>query len=392
MRYTKILLLGVSALALAVGTAGAGLNPQNPGIGGSTAYIGASRSCVECHTRIQLSTTTAGAMNGTHFVTAGTTTADTRSGGGWTDAITGTAPRTGGQYFKTTAWPNPQAGRGSIFSKYGRATDNASLIAGTATDNTGAATGAQTAATLAASQIICESCHNVISNVAGGNNLLAPMTSATYTVNVGDTLQTVGWANADEATLCVGCHGFMYTTAVAAGQQPRYNDTRNTTDGTVRRGNNHVHYINGTKYAQNHHVMTGDMIDATRAGQGIYWADTLVKDTSAAGWGATGSATNTTFTAGTRGTMPQRATWLTDPGQVAANNKTKSTTATQLHCITCHASPHSGDVTTGASILRDTNAGGTGTALTAIARIGDGGRTWMGFDDLQYCNDCHTLK
>lgn len=379
MRYTKILLLGMSALALAFGTAGAGLNPQNPGIGGTGFNSGASRACLACHTRIPL----ANAPNGTHFVTSGATTSDTRSGGGW-NAAAPSIIREGGQYFRIGQWANPTAGRNAPFSKYGRATDNVSLIFGAPSDNTGMATQMATAATFGGYEIICESCHNVVSNVGGGNNLVAVLSGA-YVAGGGNTTQAVPWSNSDEATICVGCHGFMY--AVNATNQPRYADTRNQGEVTAgNRGNNHVHYIDGTLYPQNHHVMTADLINQTIAGVGLYWADTLVKDLSNAGWGATGSAVSTTYTAGTRGTMPMLATWNTDGGKV------KSTNAAQINCIHCHSAPHAGDITTGASILRDTNAGGTGTGVTPISRIGDQGRTWMGFDDFAYCQDCHRLR
>lgn len=384
MRYTKILLLGMSALALAFGTAGAGLNPQNPGLAGGTTFYnpGASRICIDCHSRVPSSS----ANNGTHFVTAGSTTHDTRTGGGWAGSRFGVRDgATGGQYFKISAWPNPVAARGNVYSKYSNAADNVTYIFGARTDNTGLATAQATAATFGGYEIICESCHNIVSNVAGGNNLLAPMSGA-YVAGGGNLVQASPWSVSDEATLCVGCHGFLYATN--ATNQPRYADTRKSNEVTAgEKQNNHQHYINGAPMAQNHHVMTGDTITQTIAAQGLYWADTLVKDTSAAGWLPAASAVTTTGVVNTRGTMPMIVgAWTNDGGKI------KSTTATQINCVHCHAAPHSGDATTAASILRDTNAQGTITAANSISRIGENGRTWMGFNDFNYCQDCHKLR
>ncbi len=376
MRQFKVVLLGACALALAVGTGNAGLNPANPGIPGGNNQ---SSACIDCHTQ----TPGGGTHAGSHFVYNQAQPAyATHSGGGAAYNVSG-AFRPGGQYFKTGAWA--QGG----FSKYGRAADNTTWSAANDNTNFGAATFlAANAAGYTSLQIICESCHNLVHNVQGGNNLLAPMTAlqATPTIQVLAGGAGIPAVNAGEAPLCVGCHGFMYQNVAAptpAGSY--YADARNTSDFGGLKGNNNAHYINGVKVVQNHHVGTGDVIKSTIAAQGYLWRDVLSVPVDGETPGVTAIDS-----ASTRGQMPQLAVWNVDGGKV------KASTTTWLNCIACHSEPHEGLNGTAASILRDTDAGGTFTASgiarqDTILRIGESGRGYMGFSDTNYCNDCHTL-
>jgi hypothetical protein len=390
MRHLKILVLSLGTLALGAGAVVAGMNPNDFGLaGGSAAYnTGKSRICIDCHTTVPGNNSAA--TRGTHFV-VGSSADDTRTGGGWT-GNSKNGERRDSAYFRLAQWPV-----GGTYSKYGgHNTDNNSYFTG-ATDNiiAGLARSDASLGNYTTREIICESCHNLVLNVAGGNNLVAPMTVATYTANTGDNTQVINWQNSDEATLCVGCHGFMYSAAGGPIGAPtaaigaRLADTRNNIDGgSVLRNNNHRHYIGGVAYNQNHHMMSADTFAVATASAGLYWADTLVKDIgTTSGWAA-GAVLSTTPVANARGTMPMLAAWVNDGGKV------KASAAGSLNCLHCHSAPHSGDTTMGASILRDTNAAGVNTFGTpAIARLGEGStpRDWMNFNDTLYCNDCHTL-
>lgn len=378
MRPFRILMLVFGAFALCAGMGEAGLNPSNPGLAVSN---GSSAMCINCHTVAP----GGGTHFGSHFVynPADSPARPTNSGGG-SVAAGGLNPiRDLGQYFKATQWL-AQTGSQS-YSKYGRSTDNASVHA--VNDNATYGAAEFLIATNTAYQgyeIICESCHNVVRNVAGGNNLVAPMTAMTATPQT----QVAPWNATNEATLCVGCHGFMYTTN-AANTGTNYADARNTAEwvGGLK-GNNHFHRINAVQYAQNHHVMSGDPIAAGQALAGILWRDVLSLPSD-------GAAASIDVTLA-RGQMPQRAVWLDTDG----SGKVKAGAA-NFNCLTCHAQPHSGLNGTAASILRDTDAGGVTIADTRPAglqhtyRIGEGAganqRAWMGLSDVQYCNDCHTL-
>jgi hypothetical protein len=384
MRYIKILLLGICILALSFGTADAGLNPADPGLAGGTATykLGLSRICIDCHSRIP----GGGAQTGTHFVVGPGDGAITRSGGGWT-SLNSYGAREGREYFRLNMWMGGSSGHTGTWSKYGDSTDNTSYYTAAAIDNTGLATTDTTLANYAAREIICESCHNLVKNVAGGNNLVAPMTSGTYTADTGNATQANPWNNGTEATLCVGCHGFMYTSSdTANAATARYGDDRNSLDGALgtEKGNNHAHYVDGVKRNQNHHVMTGDRIQPSMAAAWLLWRDTSTVDTTSAGWPSGSEAITTTYTAGARGQFPMLATWDTDGG------KAKPSTATDLNCVHCHSAPHSGATTLGASIIRDTNSGGS--AADELERLGEGSRAWMGFSDANFCQDCHQLR
>lgn len=386
MRYMRSLMVAFGLTSLVTGVAFAGINPGNPGL---PYQNNQSAICIDCH-----SVAPGGATHyGSHFVYNPMNTASgaTNSGGGGSWARTGLASDNGA-YFKVTQWNS------HTYSKYGGGSDNQSYVYGGTSNTRGAATLNATASSYASREIICESCHNLVSNVAGGNNLVAVLTSATYTANTGDNVQVVGTADnlaagnvaaATDAPLCVGCHGYLYT--AGSTSTGRFADTRNNNEvvGTAKKGNNHFHVINGTSYPQNHHVMTGDAITNAQASLGLLWRDVLVVPPTA--------STATMSTASTLGQMPQRAAWDADGGKPTAKSGANFT------CISCHAAPHSGNNGTAASILRDTNAGGEsvsargtlaadGHHTTAIARLGENNRTWMGFSDVNYCNDCHELK
>ena len=401
MRHLKILVMSLGTLALCTGAAVAGMNPNDFGLaGGSATYnTGKSRICVECHSTVP-GNTVAG-QRGTHFV-VGVSGDDTRTGGGWV-GNSKIGARLNAAYFRVAQWPI-----GGTYSKYGgHNTDNTSYYSG-ATDNivAGLAKADAVPGNYTTREIICESCHNLVLNVAGGNNLVAPMTVAAYTANTGDNVQVIPWQNSDEATLCVGCHGFMYaaaggpTGAPTAAVGARLGDTRNNIDGGgLKRDNNHRHYIGGAPYNQNHHVMTADTFTPALATAGLYWSDTTVKDfDTRSGWvnpSTFSTAVPPTPVAATlaspaRGTMPMRAAWL-DGKQLV-----RSTSAAQMNCLQCHSLPHSGETTMGASLIRDAGAplpiAGTNTFPTpAIARLGEGSRDWMTFADQNYCQDCHDI-
>ena len=389
MRHLKILVLSLGTLALSTGAAVAGMNPNDFGLAGGTAVYNTakSRMCVECHSTVPGNT--AANQRGTHFV-VGNNTDQTRTGGGWV-GNSKAGVRMNAAYFRVAQWPV-----GGTYSKYGGdGADNTSYYSGATDNQAGLAKAlAVGSATYNTAEIICESCHNVVKNVAGGNNLVAPMTSATYTANNGDNTQVTPAEAGNEATLCVGCHGFMYSAAGGPVAAPtaaiggRLADTRNNIDGTSnKRDNNHQHFINGSAYNQNHHVMTGDTISANVAAAGLYWADTLLKDLGGqSGWAADAPISNVpSASVPLRGTMPMRAAWL--------DGKAKPAAAGNLSCLNCHSGPHSGETTVGASILRDGGApapiNGTNTFATpAIARLGEGTRDWLTFNDPNYCNDC----
>ncbi|NOY46601.1 MAG: hypothetical protein GXP50_14295 [Deltaproteobacteria bacterium] len=149
-------------LAVAAAPAWGGINPANPGLPTASAYgttytgNAASAMCVDCHTANPKPN------SGTHFVAH----------------YDGSAVRTTGNlsYEKTDSW----SGGAAYLSRYA----NPAPPDPTAQSVTG-----QTG------EIICESCHNLVHNAAGGNNLLERFRE-----------------NEDPSTLCEGCH-----TAQASG-------------------------------------------------------------------------------------------------------------------------------------------------------------------------------
>lgn len=372
----SVLLIGVAPLYVL-----AGLNPAAPGLPTATysaSFKGVnnqfSSMCVDCHTR----NPSGGLDNGSHFVSRGpgvvAAVGDnnaTHSGGGWPDDSQ-EGFRENGAYFKVVNWTGSAAS-----SKYGViGGDNASRSYTNAGNHTGVVN--TTVADYKNYEIICESCHNILKNVAGGNNLL-------------ETPPTQAQA---ESLMCTGCHGHMYdldakSGAAGATAPAGANDTVNTakyqayineTDGSGRKTVNTIHTILGVKYDMNHHVTTGDKVNDVLVGVGQAWRDTTVIDPNAVIGSASSGAT-------TRGQMPQ-TDWV----------DTKTKTSPNINCVNCHAIGHGGWRYTGASILRDTTVISGGVAPpTGVERLGEEKasgvtRSWLDFDDTRYCNDCHTMS
>ena len=356
----------VAAGLVAGAPALAGLNPADPGLptvtdsnifGGGIANNQLSAMCLDCHTQIPK------AGGGSHYASA--TAGETNSGGSGIDNTGAITTRDSAQYFRLTAWENAVLNTNNAYSKYGDAANTLSKMIDNVTNPT--ATTDATAANYTAYELICESCHNIIVNDAGGNNLL----------DVNDDGTNVDWQDVAEASLCVGCHGFMYTDNAANGTAPanaNWSDSRNDDHTGSKRGNNEYHWVwnpstnTQEPYAQNHHVMTGDNIDNIRAGAGILWTDNLIV-----------SYTDTPIdNTSTKGTYPVGSAWT---GSV-----TKPTNSGHLSCTNCHAPAHGGDVTEGASILRGTSL--NGAATSAIDRISDR-NAWKRFSDVNFCGQCH---
>jgi hypothetical protein len=382
MRYTKILFKVIAGVAFVGATAAvsfAGLNPTAPGLptvtvtgygGGALPNNQLSGMCVACHNRAVYGTTIA-----SHFVFDDAHR--TNSGGGWTSADytkTG-APRDGGQYFHVTAWTTA-----GIWSKYGNfatKTSETGAPAGSvgyelATKNIGLAA-------LAADEIICESCHNIVKNVAGGNNLVeAP----------GDVIAPAGaqaWTDSKVATLCVGCHGWLYDSNAA-------NDNNNMAAGgnfdntwnllgeaaaAAKKDSNAAEWKNdGVKHNVNHHVMSGDVRAPGIATAMVNWSPTTAFDPNQT------HRMTTTPIAGAGYAV--KATWEAGFRQAAV--------ATNFSCLSCHTVAHGGAIRTGASILRGTTTGPAATG--ALDRISDG-RSWKDQDANvaagvgTWCQNCH---
>jgi hypothetical protein len=396
-KMRKIAILTAAVSLVAGGAALAGLNPEAPqlpvatyGTVSSLANNAGSSMCVDCHSRMPQTT------GGTHFVSANLS--NTHSSGGWVDAKNAVASARvaaeAGQYFNYTATAWASGG----YSKYYNGTrsvipagatgidlgDGNPVTPVTDTDAPDFYTSALGGANPATFELICESCHNVIVNVAGGNNLLDYPGNGDWVVQ-----------DATEADLCVGCHGFMYS-ATQLGSQPapsahgagNWANARNTTDGTVKRGNSESHNIYGVEYAMNHHVMYNDQITPALVSDGFAWRDVLTFSGVA--------YTMNADTAFPTSQYPVDGTW--------GGSKVKpGTPANGINCLNCHAMGHGAQggvqvspASTGASILADTTAdasiaGDSTTGDIQINRLGEGGRTWMGFNDNFYCNNCHHI-
>lgn len=381
MNRIKLLVLSACSMALLASAPFdlmAGLNRNAPGLPVATynsvlvGNNGFSSMCVDCHGRNPVSGAT---TYGSHFVATGPAAASTNSGGGWDNTGVGgmnaAGKRANGAYFKINRWPS------GGYSKYGDTTTDNSYSTNIIGNYTGIVVDNTTASTYATREIICESCHNILINAAGGNNLLA----APVAQNVAAAEDP---AAAVIPNLCVGCHGDMYQSnaannTIGGTHATKYNSVRNANEVSGgRKGVNSVHYINGVLYAMNHHVTTGDSVDNTTVGVGLTWRDTLSIDPSA----LLVPVSNATG----RGQMPQLGTWL--------DGKSKPPTA--IDCLNCHTHGHNGSQYTAASILRDTSAllAAVPTEAAAdkgLSRIGENTRKWLELNDFNYCNDCHTL-
>lgn len=384
MRYTKITIL-VLTVVLLVGSsasmATAGLNPADPGLRSVDAYgitgiakNGMSAYCVACH-RTTPYGTGAGAT-GTHFVYGGTGLT-TNSGGGWVSTdYAKSGERDLGQYFHIGAWQTA-----GIYSKYGNTSTN--LSATNAAAGTVGYELAETgvgATTLNGHELICESCHNIVVNVAGGNNLVEhPGRAGEYGNQFRDSAV---------ATLCVGCHGWMYDSNAAnavnnmsAGGyfDNAWNHIAESTSNAVRDSNAKEWKDDGAAHNVNHHMGTGDARVAAIATAYLNWSPTAAFSSS-----MTHDPIDTTTRAGFSYTL--RATWGT--------GFARGDDATDFSCLACHAVGHGGHSSVGASILRGT---ATGAATTVIQRIGDSStaRNWKDQDRnatagaSTWCQNCH---
>ena len=382
MRGTKSILLVAS---LAVGSvAAAALNPASPGLPTVTkstmalqplANNGMSAMCVDCHTLAPV------ASQASHWASSYAANT-THTGGSGINSSNASVTRTTGEYLGLDPWVKSSNATipGGITSKYGNSSNKHSVTP-TKTPN-GIADTLAKGTGYDGFELICESCHNIILNSVGGNNLLDVENGGTTNVD---------WISGPVANLCVGCHGFEYTINAANSTAPAnfyYSDARNFDGGGTQRGNNEYHWAanaSGSQvpFAQNHHVMTGDNIDNTRAAAGILWTDNIVVS-----YTDTPIANNSA-----RGSYNVAKAWT---------HLTKSSTAANFNCTNCHNPGHRGDLTEGASILRYTGTGdlggtaaniGSGATLIpqAINRISDryasGG--WKKFQDYKFCNQCH---
>lgn len=362
--------LGLSALI--AGPAFAGLNPASPGLptvtdaafASSVANNQYSAMCVDCHTVAPKADNGTTATSGSHYV------ATANNGGTWSggSGITNTgtiAGRDGGEYFKVLLWNSGNATGTTWPSKYGKGDGTwTSVVNQLPTGVT--SVNASVEAVGVGGDIICESCHNVVGNEDGGNNLLAVQPSNDF-------------VNGPTAELCVGCHGFMYSNnaavVTASAADNNIGDGRNADEiGGGRKGNNEFHWVRGVAYPQNHHVMTGDSIDATKAAAGALWTDNLI----------IAYANHDTDNTYAGGTLPQKAAWtgITRPGA-----------ATDLSCTSCHTPAHGFNGSPAGSILRNatyTGAAGSGANIAGsrIERIIDRGG-WKKINDLAYCTQCH---
>ncbi len=152
-----------------IAAAGGGLNPADPGLPvvdnvygrNGIANNNVSAMCISCHTAVPSAGRT------THFVSH----YSTKDGANRTTTPTGESSKE-----RTAAW----TGSGWA-SRYGNFTTWTS-------DNT--TTG----------EMICESCHSIVRNVAGGNNLLESSLPADPRPSQPNTLSSTS------TTLCEGCH------------------------------------------------------------------------------------------------------------------------------------------------------------------------------------------
>ncbi len=168
-----------AGLALWAAAAPAGINPADPGLPTAdaygTSYAGnaVSALCIDCHTANPK-------VGGSHFV----------------DHFDGTAVKATGN----TAWQKLDAWPSGALSKYG----STAPPAPSAQSQTGLA-----------GEVICESCHNLVTNAAGGNNLVEGYRD-----------------DADPSALCEGCHAAQ--AAGPPGHHPMTDDGVDTGSATIR--------------------------------------------------------------------------------------------------------------------------------------------------------------
>lgn len=354
-------------------TALAAINPASPGLAKSNAYgeegipnNGSSAICVECHTENPKPNF------GTHFVVndLASELRETNSGGGWNDAMWGI--RDNGEFLKISPWAEEYGGSGGL-SKYGNSTNwesvmfigNGGAVEILAAESVRQVTMPEEMAEL---EIICESCHSLRVNVEGRYNLLSNMTDSIF---LDDSVDGA------VASLCVGCHGFLYQNIQVEANSLNTNwlDPRNISLAAKdRRGNNELHYISALPYPRNHHVMTGDIIDHPIVNAGLTIRDVNVLSSDL--------VSIPIRTDSRKGTMPIR--------EIPLPPLSLPTDPLNLHCLTCHAPAHGGDRTMGAAILRGENLLGLDGGF-GIDRISDG-KEWGRFRDSEFCLACHNSR
>lgn len=359
--------LVVAATLLPCGGARGAINPAAPGLPRADAYgekgirnNGASALCVECHTENPKGGT------GTHFVLNRLTNElrRTHSGGGWDKGAWGVREKA--EFFKLTTWVEEEGGNGGS-SRYGDAEkwDSVVFSGNQLLVGVEAARPESNAANMGALELVCESCHSLRTNVEGRYNLLAKVTNS---------LAPDDKVEGATAPLCVGCHGFLYQDVApeANALNRNWSDPRNLNPATGgRRGNNEVHYISGKAYPRNHHVGTGDAVDVPLARAGL-----LVRDVAVLSEDMVSSPIRTDYR---KGTMPIR--------EVAQVPIVLPSDRLNLHCVTCHAPGHGGNLTMGAAILRGNDLGGKDIGF-GIDRIADG-KEWGRYRDGKFCSLCH---
>lgn len=214
-------ILAVASLSLAAlaGVASAGINPATYGLPNVTlaptdnsfysltvASVPGARGsvmCVACHTRNPSARTDFATLNfpgtiagarvnymGSHWVTR--TFADTSKGGGYTD---GTSPknvrRPTNVYFADNVGQNNAGGMLVANGWYARPKYGV-LISG-APDNTYDST--------VGTQLICESCHNIVKNIGPAKLIASAFANGATTSHAAKGTQ--------DPDLCIGCHGNM---------------------------------------------------------------------------------------------------------------------------------------------------------------------------------------
>lgn len=292
----------------------AGMNPATLGLPvvdnvyglpGSVPLNGASAMCIACHSAVPV------AGKGSHFV---------RNHTG------GTSRTTNGQAAKERLDPWTST---AIRSKYG----NFSATVTSVTGSNG--------------EMICESCHNIINNAAGGNNLVEHSFPWDLRPNQPATLSS------NSTTLCEGCHV--------------------------------------TASLPNHHPMTGDITS-----NGLVLNNTDPNDPFTRVYVDNALNPNGTLT-----NLPVGSTSETFYGSVASG-----TPQNRLNCLSCHGNGHTGFTGTGARILRRGWAGAStpnntnpplgvvGTAASGVDRQFDkdsSGNVRLITNWQPLCDACHKV-
>lgn len=360
----------IAAGLLAAVPAFAGLNPARPGLPAANAWAvtgiannQSSAMCVDCHNANPLENRTAAryttwqtshnAFKGTHYVGLAT-----NSGGGITAATPPLTPRVNSQYFMLGNWD----GRTGQVSKYGTsdAPYTSYVTDGTLIRNATVDTGA--GGSFDTREIICESCHSIVVNEAGGRNLLG---GAVY-LPANSTTGKVTGTTAVGTAFCEGCHGDMTRADAPAN---------NEVDGS----NHHVvNMVNA--------VTLPNQITDAKANNQLLWAP---------GRTATGPD-RAMSTAPAYGTIEEQEIAYRILGSWVGGVAVKQAGGL-FNCSDCHAFGHGGRTDTGARILRSgrtTEVGyNTGTGIdrleTMIVRNDTSGALTVFRNDAGYCNGCH---